>query len=159
MTLRRLSLPTGVLAEADATAAHSPPRIVVHEAAAGAVRLHGIVSPCTCVDVPWIVITHLSLQSWHLLLCHVVLAEAAASAVLAIARPPLALFSRQSLVLSASMVLSAHARALATLMPVRRLSLPSRQCQHGFQKGFGKHEKELLWQLGAVSKSVRGEKD
>ena len=47
-----------------------PPRFAVHEAAAGAVRLHGIGSPCTCVHVPLIVIARLSLHSWHLRLCH-----------------------------------------------------------------------------------------
>ena len=39
------------------------PRFAVHEAVACAVSLHDIGSPCTCVDVPWIVIVWLSLQS------------------------------------------------------------------------------------------------
>jgi len=89
-----------------------PPRFAVHEAAAGAVRLHGIGSPCTCVHVPLIVIARLSLQSWHLLLClGTCCSETTSAAVLVIARLPLALFSRQALALSASMALAAHARA------------------------------------------------
>ena len=89
-----------------------PPRFAVHEAAAGAVLLHGIGSPCTCVHVPLIVIARLSLQSWHLLLClGTCCSETTSAAVLVIARLPLALFSRQALALSASMALAAHARA------------------------------------------------
>ena len=81
-----------------------------------------------CVDLPWIVIARVSLQSWHLLLCHW-----CSQRLL----PPQSWQSRGlAIMCQPTWIVIARWQRWC---PVRRLSLPARQWRHCFQKSWSKN--------------------